>query len=272
MVPPVPPVQPPAHHAQPAAPPAQQVVLPVQPGPMPQLNWSHFKPELAGKPDQDAEAHLLRTNDWMDTNAFPEGVKIQRSCLTLAGEARFWYESLRPIALDWNGLQNQIIQQYSKIGNTRKHLFYVWRSFHSDENTEMLDAYVMCIRQEAALLGYGKPQVLEVFKNTLPMRLYRVLFSYRRFKISSRNNQENTYERKIDRQLAGQSSSTPFMNIRDGYNSKEVVMLDMQDRLYDKLDKITSMIRQLRGSNQNRLFKPKIYQGKRRGQTRNYFD
>ena len=26
------------------------------------------------------------------------------------------------------------------------------------------------------------------------------------------------------------------------------------------------------GSNQNKQFKPKIYQGKRRGQTRNYYD
>ena len=41
----------------------------------------------------------------------------------------------------------------------------------------MLDAYVIHIRQVAALLGYGKPQALEVFKNTLPMRLYWVLFS-----------------------------------------------------------------------------------------------
>ena len=32
-----------------------------------QLNWSYFKPEFAGKPE-DAEAHLLRTNDWMETH------------------------------------------------------------------------------------------------------------------------------------------------------------------------------------------------------------
>ena len=32
------------------------------------LNWTHFKPEFSGKPDKDAEAHLLRTNDWMDTH------------------------------------------------------------------------------------------------------------------------------------------------------------------------------------------------------------
>ena len=48
-----------------------------------------------------------------------------------------------------------------KIGNTREQLFHAWQSFHFDENTEMLDAYVTHIRQVAALLGYGKPQVLE---------------------------------------------------------------------------------------------------------------
>ena len=55
---------------------------------MPQLNWSHFKPEFAGKLDDDVRAHLLRTNDWMDTHAFPEGVKVQRFCLILVDEAR----------------------------------------------------------------------------------------------------------------------------------------------------------------------------------------
>ena len=72
----------------------------------------------------------------MDTHAFPEGVKVQRFCLTLVGEARLWYGQLGPIALDWNGLQNQFRQQYSKIGNARKQLFDAWRSFHFNENTE----------------------------------------------------------------------------------------------------------------------------------------
>ena len=27
------------------------------------LNWSNFKPEFSGKPDEDAEAHLLCSND-----------------------------------------------------------------------------------------------------------------------------------------------------------------------------------------------------------------
>ena len=40
-------------------------------------NWSHFKPEFSGKPDEDAEAHLLCTNNWMYAHHFVEGVKVQ---------------------------------------------------------------------------------------------------------------------------------------------------------------------------------------------------
>ena len=98
------------------------------------MNWSHFKPEFSGKPEEDVKAHLLRTNDWMTTHDFPDGVKVQRFCLTLTGEARNWYATLEPIAMTWPELQNQFRQQYSKIGNTREQLFHTWRSFHYDEN------------------------------------------------------------------------------------------------------------------------------------------
>ena len=60
------------------------------------------------------------------------------------------------------------------------------------------------------------------------------------------------------------------MNIRDGYNNQKVVTFDTQDRLDEKLDKITSIMSKMtaQGSNQHRPFKPKSYQGKRRGQSR----
>ena len=112
----------------------------------------------------------------MKTYHFWEGVKVQRFHLTLVGEARLWYESLEPINTDWQGLQNLFKQQYSKTGNTREQLFHAWWSFHFDENTETLDSYVTCIRQVATLLGYGEPQILEAFKNTLLTKLYWVLF------------------------------------------------------------------------------------------------
>ena len=55
-------------------------------------------------------------------------------------------------------------------------MFHAWRSFHYDENVETPDTYVLRIRQVVQLLGYGEPQVLEVFKNTVVNRLYWVLF------------------------------------------------------------------------------------------------
>ena len=82
----------------------QELQAPQQPAPhVSQLNWSHFKPEFSGKPEEDAEAHLLRTNDWMDTHGVQEGDKVQRFCSMLTGEARLWYESLRPLIADWAG-------------------------------------------------------------------------------------------------------------------------------------------------------------------------
>ena len=46
-----------------------QVIPSTQPGQHAHgmLNWSHFRPEFSGK-IEDAEAHLLRTNDWMATH------------------------------------------------------------------------------------------------------------------------------------------------------------------------------------------------------------
>ena len=34
------------------------------------INWSNFKPEFSGKPDEDPEVHLLCSNDWMNVHHF----------------------------------------------------------------------------------------------------------------------------------------------------------------------------------------------------------
>ena len=68
------------------------------------------------------------------------------------------------------------------------------------------------------------------------------------------------------------------MNIKDGYCSKKVTF-DKQDSLDDKIDRLTSMISTsmiskvlAEDDNQNKHFKPKIYQSKGREQTRNFYD
>ena len=159
-------------------------------------------------------------------------------------------------------MQDLFRQQYSKIDNTREQLFHAWRSFHFNENTETIDAHVMFIRQVAELLGNGEPQLLEIFKNMLPTRLYWVLFPIENLRQAVETAKRILTKEKIDRQLARQFSSTPFMSLRDSYNKR--VTLNTQDRLEDKIDKLTAMMGKLaaRDSEVNRSFKPWVYQNK----------
>ena len=87
----------------PQAPQAPQVPQAPQGQPCVHLNWSNFKPEFSGKPDEDAETHLVHTNYWMNVHHFNEGVKGQRFCLILLGEARLWCQSLEPINVAGKG-------------------------------------------------------------------------------------------------------------------------------------------------------------------------
>ena len=79
-------------------------------------------------------------------------------------------------------------------------------------------------------------------------------------------------KKKIDRQLAGQSSSTPFMSVRDSYYWR--VTFNTQDRLEDKIDKLMAMMGKLvvRDNKLKRSFKPQVYKSKQRGQCRNFHD
>ena len=96
----------------------------------------------------------------------------------------------------------------------------MWRSFNFDKNTETIDAYVTNIRQVATLLGYGEPQILEVFKNTLPTKLYWILFSIDDLRQAVETSKRILTKEEIYRQLSGQSPSTPFMNIKDSHSRK----------------------------------------------------
>ena len=73
-------------------------------------------------------------------------------------------------------MQEHFRQQYSKFDNTREQYFHIWRSFQLDEATDTIDGYIYKVKQVAALLDYGDPQILEQFKNTLPSRLYYLLY------------------------------------------------------------------------------------------------
>ena len=205
----------------------------------------------------------------MNAHHFIDDVKVQRFCLTLLGEARLWLQSLEPLEnTTWPQSQNLFRQRYSKLGNTHEQLFHAWRSFNFDENTETIDSYVMWIRQVATLLAYGEPQVLKVFKDTLPTKLYWILYPIEDQRQAVEIAKRILTKEKLDKQLTGQTSTSPFMNIRDGTERK--VSFNARDELGDKIDKLTVMISRLAAKNsyEKRPFKPQIY--KSRGQSRSY--
>ena len=70
------------------------------------------------------------------------------------------------------------------------------------------------IGQVATLLGYGEPQILEVFKNKLSTKVYWVQFPIDDLRQVIETSKRILTKEKIDRQLVRKSSSTPFMSIK----------------------------------------------------------
>ena len=73
------------------------------------------------------------------------------------------------------------------------------------------------------------------FKNTLSTRLYWVLFPIEDLRQAIETAVRILAKEMIDKQLVSQSSSMPFMNIKDGYISKKVTF-HKQDGLEEKID------------------------------------
>ena len=124
------------------------------------------------------------------------------------------------------------------------------------------------IRQVENLLGHGEPQILEVFKKTLPTKLYWILFPIEDLRQAIDTAKSILTKERLDKQLTGQTSTSPFMSIREGTDKR--VSFNAKDELGDKIDKLTVVMSKLaaKDSHERRPFKPQIY--KSRGQNRSY--
>ena len=67
---------------------------------------------------------------------------------------------------------------------------------------------------------------------------------------------------KIDKQLKGQTSTSPFMSIREGTDKR--VSFDTRDELGDMIDKLTVVMSKLvaTDNHERKPFKPQIYKRK----------
>ena len=133
-----------------------------------------------------------------------------------------WYATLnaQQQQLTWEGLQDRFRQQYSKFGSTREQYFHAWRSFQFDEATNTIDGYIHKVKQVAALLDYGEPQILELFKNTLPSRLSCMLYQINDLRVVIEMAKRLMIKEQMDKK-AGQSITSPFMQVSQNQEKME---------------------------------------------------
>ena len=100
---------------------------------------------------------------------------------------------------------------------------------------------------------------MTVFQNVLPTKFYWILFPIGDLRQAVETAKRILTEEKIDRQLSGQSSSTPFMSIKDNYSRR--VLFDTREELGDKMDRLMVMIEKIAAgdSRSGRQFKPQFY-------------
>ena len=144
----------------------------------------------------------------------------------------------------------------------------MWRSFHHDENEDTIDSYILKVKQVASLLNYGEPEILELFKNTLPSKLYWILFPINNLREAIDTAKRVMNKEKLDKQLTGQASNiSPFMKLGDDTHTGQQRMLKAQD-----LEAISSMMYNvsLQQGKTGKPFKPQVYQRRGRGQRQSY--
>ena len=170
--------------------------------------------------------------------------------------------------MDWNALQTHFRQQYSKFGSSREQYFHMWRSFRYDENEDTIDSYILKVKQVVSLLNYGEPETLELFKNTLPIKLNWILFPINNLREAIETAKRVMNKEKLDKQLTVQASKiSPFMKLGDGTPSAQQKMLNPQE-----IEAISSMVynMSLQQDKTGKPFKPKVYQRRGRGQRQSY--
>ena len=102
--------------------------------------------------------------------------------------------------------------------------------------------------------GLWRATILEVFKNTLPTKLYWVLFPIEDLRQAVDITKRILTKEKLDKQLTGQTSTSPFMSVRDGTERR--VLFNTRDELGDKIDKLTVVMSRLaaKDSHERRTF------------------
>ena len=146
------------------------------------------------------------------------------------------------------------------------------RSFQFDENADMIGSYIHKVKQVAALLSYGEPQILELFKNTLPSRLYYMVYNINNLREAVETAKCMLTKEQIDGHKSGQATSSPFMKVNQQNSKKKGVTFNAMETIQkqgDSIDKLTSLMNELSSKldrkDNSSQYKPRIHSGRNRG-------
>ena len=124
------------------------------------------------------------------------------------------------------------------------------------------------------LLEYGNPQVLELFKNTLPSRLYYMLYHVDNLREAVEMDKRVLTKEQMDKK-AGQSSASPFMEVSQSSSKnkdkteKKVSFSDVEamERTTDSIDRLASLMGRMDTKLDRRedQYRARVYQGRGRG-------
>ena len=125
----------------------------------------------------------------------------------------------------------------------------MWRSFQFDEATDTINGYIQKVKQVAALLDYGDPHILELFKNTLPSRLYYMLYQINDLREVVEMAKRLLTKEQMDKK-AGQSSASPFMLVNQSSSKNKDKMekkvsfsaVEAMERTTDSIERLASLM------------------------------
>ena len=100
------------------------------------------------------------------------------------------------------------------------------------------------------------------------LQLYLIVFPIEDLRQAIETAKRILTKEKLDKQLTGQTSSSPLLSIREGHSRR--VSFDTRKELGNKIDKLAFMIGKLaaKDSGKGRQYKPQIQQSRGRGQSR----
>ena len=138
----------------------------------------------------------------------------------------------------------------------------------------MIDGYIQKVKQMATLLDYGEPQILELFKNTLPSRLYYMLYQIDGLRVAVETAKRLLTKEQMDKK-AGQSSASPFMQVNQNSSKgkdkteKKVSFsaVEAMERTTDNIERLASLMDKMDTKLDRRedQYRPRVYQGRSRG-------